>query len=772
MEPTAHEIVNPLLWLIPAFPLIGYLLIAFLGAGVTRSPKPVIGADPHGHGHAHGEDAQGKTEVTAALGADDAEEAHHVDKGTHAPENLAHHDTGHGHDDHGHHEAQTSPAGTKLIGGLATLMVLLSFVLSVMVFFQVAAGGGHAGEGVGATLDVARIFSPSFTWMTVPAMAGLPDLDISFRLAVDPLTALMLLVVTGIGTLIHLYSTGYMAQENGYARYFGYLNLFIFFMLLLIMGSNFLVMFVGWEGVGLASYLLIGYYYEKRSAGDASKKAFIVNRVGDFAFLIALFLIYKYFGTFEMFGENGVLTRAKAGDWPLEYLGTGLAAVSFLVPLLMFIGATGKSAQIPLYVWLPDAMEGPTPVSALIHAATMVTAGVFMVCRSHALFMASPEAMKIVAIVGLMTALLAATIGLVQNDIKKVLAYSTVSQLGYMFLGAGVGAFSMAMFHVTTHAFFKALLFLGSGSVIHAMHHEQDMRKMGDLYRKIRTTYLTMFIGTLAIAGIPFFAGFFSKDEILLNAFAGPEFNGLGSPALWFVGWVIAGMTPFYMWRMMGKTFKGEARYSPEFAKTIHESPPSMTFPLIVLAALSVVGGFLNPAALAAFGVHGDFLHTLDHFLGSTTNWREQANLPLTVGEKAHQTELLLVLASIAMAVVASLLAASIYYRRASGNLLPEARKQGMPVWRFLYNKWGVDDLYIDVFVKGGKRLSNWLWRFFDVRVIDGTVNGIAGGVAGLANSLKGWQSGYVRNYALSMLVGVIVVVVGCLIAALRAFAR
>ncbi len=744
--PEASAATNPLLWLVPLFPLLGYLFIAFFGRGLTGAPLPVVEASDGHDAHAHGGHDADAGQPTPTAHKDTADGPAFDAHGHQVASDAVTHDNDHGHG--GHDEAHLSPGGTKLVGGLATLMIGLSFAVSVMLFLGLI--GGLGGEE-------RRIFSPSFEWMHVPAMAGLPALDLRFQLAVDPLTALMLLIITGIGTLIHFYSTGYMSHDGGYARYFGYLNLFVFFMLLLVMGANFLVTFVGWEGVGLASYLLIGFWYTRQSATDAGKKAFIVNRVGDFAMLVALFLVFKFFGTFDYFGENGVLTRAAAHNLPAGYLQGGLflgASAATLIPLLMFGGATGKSAQIPLYVWLPDAMEGPTPVSALIHAATMVTAGVYMVCRAHSLFVLSPLTMTIVAVIGLTTAFLAATIGLVQNDIKKVLAYSTVSQLGYMFLAAGVGAFGTAMFHVTTHAFFKALLFLGSGSVIHAMSGEQDMRKMGGLGKVIKTTYRTMLIGTLAIAGIPPLAGFFSKDEILANAFAGPGANGLGHPALWLGGFIVAGMTAFYMVRMMMKTFAGQPRFSPEVGAHIHESPVSMTFPLQVLAFLSIVGGFLGGFSL--LGIPNYF----ERFLGETVEWRPEG----AALELPHLTEIVLLALSISIAVLMCLYARNVYLNAARGERMTETQKQNSGLWRALYNKYNVDEAYIFVFVRGGKAVSNFLWQFIDVRVVDGLVNGIAGGIGVFSNRLRGLQSGYVRSYALTMLIGVVVVILGCLI--------
>src|SRR5438067_6369258 len=403
-----------------------------------------------------------------------------------------------------------------------------------------------------------------YTWLPAGAYhlssGALANLNINVGFQLDPLSAEMLLVVTGVGFLIHIYSIGYMGHEGGYYRFFGYMNLFMFSMLVLVLADNYLMMFVGWEGVGLCSYLLIGFYFQRKAAADAGKKAFIVNRIGDAGFLLGVMLIAVTFGTLNF---RAVTEAARSGRFAV---GDGvLTAIS----ILLFVGATGKSAQIPLYVWLPDAMEGPTPVSALIHAATMVTAGVYMVARSNALYVLAPAALGLVAVIGAATAIWAASIGLVQNDIKRVLAYSTVSQLGYMFLACGVGAFTAGIFHLMTHAFFKALLFLGAGSVIHALSGEQDMRKMGGLWKKIPVTFVTLLVATLAISGIPGLAGFFSKDEILANAFGGPY----AEKALWAVGWITAGMTAFYMFRLLFLTFFGESRVDHEIEHHIHESP-------------------------------------------------------------------------------------------------------------------------------------------------------------------------------------------------------
>ncbi|HEU5361657.1 MAG TPA: NADH-quinone oxidoreductase subunit L, partial [Candidatus Deferrimicrobiaceae bacterium] len=477
----------------------------------------------------------------------------------------AHGDPGHGHGEaHGH---PPTPPYRKLVSFLGPAVVGASFVVSVLCVLALAARPPHER----------RFVQVLFPWV----QAGGFSAPVSFQL--DPLSSVMILVVTGVGFLIHVYSVGYMSHEKAFARYFVYLNLFTFAMLLLVLGSNFLLMFVGWEGVGLCSYLLIGYWYEKKSAADAGKKAFVVNRVGDFGFLVAMFLIFWTFGSVEyseVFGRIPGLAESGV-------LSTGLATA---ITLLLFLGATGKSAQIPLYVWLPDAMEGPTPVSALIHAATMVTAGVYMVARTSALFLLAPASMMTVAVVGAGTAIYSATIGICQNDIKRVLAYSTVSQLGYMFLACGVGAFTAGIFHLMTHAFFKALLFLGSGAVIHALSGEQDMQKMGSLKKRLPVTFVTMFIATLAISGIPGLSGFFSKDEILWKSFS----SGHGHVALWLVGTAAAGITAFYMFRLVFLTFFGPSRMDPEVEKHVHEAPYSMTVPLMILAVLSVAGGWVG----------------------------------------------------------------------------------------------------------------------------------------------------------------------------------
>src|ERR1700682_5607637 len=502
-----------------------------------------------------------------------------------------------------------------------------------------------------------------------------------FDLQVDQLTVVMLLVVTGVGWLIHIYFTGYMAHEGGYYRFFSYLNLFMFFMLILVLAANYVLLFVGWEGVGLASYLLIGFYFLRKSAADAGKKAFIVNRIGDFGFMLGMFLLFRTFGTLDF-----VSLFSQAAPWPpddIGHLGTLTIAC-----LLLFMGAAGKSAQVPLYVWPPDAMEGPTPVSALIHAATMVTAGVYVVARSHVLFTHAPTAMLVVAIVGCATAFFAATIGLVQTDIKKVLAYSTVSQLGYMFLACGVGAFSAGIFHLMTHAFFKALLFLAAGSVIHAMGGEQDMTRMGGLRKKIRWTYLTMLTATLAIAGFPPFAGFFSKDTILFNAFQFKAFDSdTAGHVLYAIGLLTALLTSFYMFRLIFLTFHGKPRFD-EHKVHVHESPWSMLGPLVVLALLSIVGGwFALPALLGG----EDYF---SRFLAPVFGAPEAAGAEVA----ARSQELILAGVAVGVALLGLLIPFGLYLNHPGK---PEALAKSLRgIYTTLLNKYYVDEIYAALIVK------------------------------------------------------------------------
>jgi NADH-quinone oxidoreductase subunit L len=561
-----------------------------------------------------------------------------------------------------------------------------------------------------------------------------------FDLQMDQLTVVMLLVVTGVGFLIHIYSTGYMAHEGGYYRFFSYLNLFMFFMLILVLAANYALLFVGWEGVGLCSYLLIGFYFLRKSASDAGKKAFIVNRIGDFGFMLGMFLLFRTFHTLDF---TTLFAAASDPSWGHE--AWGQFGTFTIACLLLFMGATGKSAQLPLYVWLPDAMEGPTPVSALIHAATMVTAGVYVVARSHILFMHSETALVVVAVIGCATAFFAATIGLVQTDIKRVLAYSTVSQLGYMFLACGVGAFSAGIFHLMTHAFFKALLFLAAGSVIHAMGGEQDMRHMGGLSKKIKYTYWTMLIATLAIAGIPPLAGFFSKDSILLSAF---QIEG-GHP-LYAIGLLTALLTSFYMFRLIFLTFHGKQRYD-EHHVHVHESPWSMLGPLVILAVLSVIGGWL--AAPALWGGPDYFTNFLAPVFGSAASGAEAVN-----EAAAHQLEMILAIVAVASALMGLGVAYWLYIRQPSKP--EQIAKSIRPVYHTLLNKYYVDEFYAAVVIKPLMWIStNILWKIVDVAGIDGTVNGIARGATSIGDTVRHTQSGNTRSYAVWVVIGALVVI-------------
>jgi NADH-quinone oxidoreductase subunit L len=556
---------------------------------------------------------------------------------------------------------------------------------------------------------------------------------IGFDLQMDQLTVIMLLVVTGVGFLIHIYSTGYMAHEEGYYRFFSYLNLFMFFMLILVLAANYVLLFVGWEGVGLCSYLLIGFYFLKKSAADAGKKAFIVNRIGDFGFMLGMFLLFRTFHSLDFQTVFAAASQPGVAHEAMGQFGTLTVAC-----LLLFVGATGKSAQIPLYVWLPDAMEGPTPVSALIHAATMVTAGVYMVARSHVLFTHAPTAMYVVAIIGCATAFFAATIGLVQSDIKKVLAYSTVSQLGYMFLACGVGAFGAGIFHLMTHAFFKALLFLSAGSVIHAMGGEQDMWKMGGLRSKIGVTFACMLAGTIAIAGFPPFAGFFSKDAILFGAYNSEP----GGKALYAVGLLAAILTSFYMFRLIFLTFFGPKRYD-EHKVHVHESPKNMTVPLMILALLALVGGWLAlPPFWGGKNYFADFLAPIfeaDEVVGADA-------------AAAHSLELMLSGVAVVAATIGLLVAWKMYAKGAK-----EGTSTGLH--KVLYNKYYVDELYQAAVVGPLMWVSrNILWKVVDVGVIDGAVNGVAHGAEAAGSTVRHAQSGNTRSYAVWVVIGAILV--------------
>ena len=570
-----------------------------------------------------------------------------------------------------------------------------------------------------------------FTWITAANFRA------DFALQVDQLTVVMLLVVTGVGWLIHIYSMGYMHDDPGYRRFFSYLNLFMFFMLVLILGANYLVMFVGWEGVGLCSYLLIGFFFLKQSATNAGNKAFWVNRVGDFGFILGLLLIFRTFGSLDF---ATVLPHAAS----MTADPAGQAGTLTVIALLLFVGAAGKSAQLPLYVWLPDAMEGPTPVSALIHAATMVTAGVYMVVRSHAIFLNAPVAMQVVGVIGCATALFAATIGLVQTDIKKVLAYSTVSQLGYMFLACGVGAFSAGIFHLMTHAFFKGLLFLAAGSVIHAMGGEQDMRKMGGLRKKIPITFWTMFMATLAIAGAPGFSGFFSKDEILNQA-------QVMAPVLWGLGVLTAGLTSFYMFRLLFLTFFGKERYD-EHHVHVHESPKVMTVPLIVLAVLSVCGGWM-----AAPQLMGGVNH-FEQFLAPIFATGAAAPAAAASEASAGAAELLRALlgAPVIAGLLGFLLAWWLYIKS------PDTPKQWAQwlsaPYKLLSGKYFIDELYAAAIVRPLVWISDKvLWHVVDERGIDGAVNGVAFVSRESGDRLRHASTGNMRTYATWIVLGVLV---------------
>jgi NADH-quinone oxidoreductase subunit L len=574
-----------------------------------------------------------------------------------------------------------------------------------------------------------------FSWME----SG--DLSVPVRLALDPLSAVMMLVVTGVGFLIHAYSTGYMGHEKAYGRYFAYLNLFTFAMLVLVLADNFLLMFFGWEGVGLCSYLLIGFWYQKPSAAEAGKKAFIVNRIGDWGFLLGIFLVFMTFGSLD-FGR--VFSEAPGR----LIFGSGLATA---IGLFLFVGAVGKSAQIPLHVWLPDAMEGPTPVSALIHAATMVTAGVYMIARCHVLYALAPTALLVVAIVGAATALFAATIGLVQKDIKRVLAYSTVSQLGYMFLAMGVGAFSAGIFHLMTHAFFKALLFLGAGSVIHALSGEQDMDRMGGLKRHLPRTHWTMLIATLAIAGVFPLSGFFSKDEILWNVWKN------GGPTLWAAGIVGAFLTAFYMFRLYFLTFHGASRVAAEAKHHLHESPNSMTIPLMLLAILSAAGGLIQVPLTRGGQRLEEFLRPVfadaARVAGLSGNGGAAHAPP---GGHDPGLELTLMVISLVVALAGIFVAHRFYV--ADPALPLRLKERTRALYRMLFHKYWIDEIYDAHLVQPIVRGSERLWRGFDAAVIDGAVNGIGRQIERGAALLRSAQTGYVQVYALVITLGMVVV--------------
>ncbi len=660
------------------------------------------------------------------------------------------------------------PLPKIVAGSLGTAAVFASFVVAILLFLHVTSAD--------AAHKVATVYLAP--WMSLPTdPQGIHSFVVNYELLVDPLSVLMMLIITGVGGLIHLYSTAYMAEDNGYQRFFTYLNLFVFFMLMLVMSNNILGLFIGWEGVGLCSYLLIGFFYEKKSAGDAAKKAFIVNRIGDVGVLIGMFFVFHYFGTLDFVTGHSTVTGITEAAPMLASAASGTVIATLL--LMFFLGCTGKSAQIPLYTWLPDAMEGPTPVSALIHAATMVTAGVYLVSRTHALFELSDIAMVTMAVIGISTAFFAATIGLMQNDIKRVLAYSTVSQLGYMFAACGSGVFAAGMFHVMTHAFFKACLFLGSGSVIHAVEHAmhaqhekeghtdpahaehgdsadektggtagpdptdpQDMRNMGGLFPHIRVTAVSMLAATLAISGIIPFAGYWSKDEILWRTW---QTQPAGNWLFWGVGVFTALLTAFYMFRMIMKTFFGKPQ--SEAAAHAHESSLAMIVPIGILAVLSTITGW----AVLKFDTFADFLSPSVGPLPTTHN----PNMETALG-----TGTLIAIVLVIAYCVAR-------YRRTTNNELmrPEVRANhrlfspGWYNWAIL-NKYFVDEAYNFWFVKLGKKLSDWLWLTFDVRGIDGIVNGVGAVTALSGQGIRRLQNGFVRSYAFSMVVGIVVILI------------
>lgn len=609
----------------------------------------------------------------------------------------------------------------NVAGVIATLAAALSFVAACLLM----------AELLNLPEEARRLSMTLYDWISVG------DFKVNAAFVVDPISAVMILIITGVGSLIHLFSIGYMHHDHGAAKYFAYLNLFLFNMLLLVLGENLLVMFVGWEGVGLCSYLLIGFWFTDQQKAAAGMKAFITNRIGDAAFIIGMFILFLTFSSLGFQDINQSVGRL-AGEAPFGWLHPVTLATLFL-----FIGATGKSAQIPLYVWLPDAMAGPTPVSALIHAATMVTAGVYMIVRLNGLFIMAPHTLMIIAIIGGLTAVMAASIGLTQWDIKKVLAYSTVSQLGYMFLACGVGAFGAAMGHLMTHAFFKALMFLGSGSVIHAMHEEQDIRKMGGLRKYLPITHFTFMLGWLAIIGIPPFAGFFSKDEILWMAFHSP----FGHPALWVLGVVGAMMTAFYMTRLMALTFWGESRVPKNVHP--HESPPTMTIPLIVLGILSLVGGWLCIPHIIGEALPTHVGNILEEFFHHSI----QPIPNMEHGEPSMEVTLMGV--SVFLAVISAGIAYH-FYIRSPGTPKKIAESLGA-FYRLVFDKYRIDELYFGGIINPIVRGSQRLWYYVDVNVIDRTTYVMSDVVRGGGAFVRSLQNGNLQLYAMYIGLGIVV---------------
>lgn len=602
----------------------------------------------------------------------------------------------------------------KLVGAISTLAVFIPFLIAASTFFEL----------LSMEPESRKIILNYYNWIT----AG--NFTVNYSYLVDTLSICLVLVVTGVGSLIHLYSIGYMHGDPGFSKFFAFLNLFIFAMLNLVLADNLLLVFLGWEGVGLCSYFLIGFWYEKTFTGDAAKKAFIINRIGDFGFMLAMFFIYTNFNTLEISKFLDGIAGLPVGD-----------VLLLTIALLLFLGATGKSAQIPLFVWLPDAMAGPTPVSALIHAATMVTAGVYLIARTSLLYAMSPIAENVIFYIGILTAFMAATIALKQNDIKKILAYSTVSQLGFMFIALGTGAYWIAIFHLITHAFFKALLFLGSGSVIHGMHEEQDILNMGGLKSKMKITFVTFFIGSLAISGIPPLSGFFSKDGIIFEVF-----KEMGIPLL-VLSLLIAGTTAFYMFRLVVLTFYGKPRYDEKHLHP-HESPATMTIPLIILAILSVIGGFIGIPE--AFGFPTLLKEWLDPvFAKSTAVLLTIHNNP----EPTHTVEFILVALSVLVSVIGIFLAFKIYSKKTSFDAASGLGK-------VLENKYYVDEAYDKVIVNPIQKTSEgFLWKIFDMKIIDGAVNGISRFISNISFDWRKLQTGVIQDYTSVSVAGVILII-------------
>jgi NADH-quinone oxidoreductase subunit L len=601
----------------------------------------------------------------------------------------------------------------KVSGIIGSVTVLIPFLLSIFAFTEV----------LGLPEDSRKIILNYFPWINTGSLA------IYYSFLVDPLSLVMVFVVTGVGFIIHVYSIGYMHGDKGFAKFFAFMNLFIFAMLNLVLADNFLLVFLGWEGVGLCSYLLIGFWYEKKFTGDAAKKAFIVNRIGDFGFLIAMFLLFMNFHTLDISAFLGSISGMQ--------LNNGLLLA---IALLFFLGATGKSAQIPLFVWLPDAMAGPTPVSALIHAATMVTAGVYLIARCSILYSLSPIASNVILIIGIATALISASIALKQNDIKKILAYSTISQIGFMFIALGTNSYALAIFHLITHAFFKALLFLGSGSIIHGMHEEQDITKMGGLKNKMKVTYVTFFMGALAISGIPPLSGFFSKDEIMWKTF---ENTGI---IFYIIVLFIAALTAFYMFRLIGLAFFGKPRYDEKHIEP-HESPKVMTVPLIILAILSVIGGFIGfPHYLGIPNVLDQWLKPVfKNAYAITETYRH-------IGEQPVAIELIFVIVSIVVATIAIYIS---FKKFSTKEKFVEEKGFG----KVLEKKYYLDEIYEASIVKPIEFTSEkFLWNIFDVKIIDGAVNGLANYFGKLSLDWRKLQSGVVQDYATVAIAGVVLI--------------